>query len=374
MRSQNPLVLNLLALPAALYGAVVRVRNRMYERPGTARAVGVPVVSVGNITIGGTGRTPIVGWLVQRLQQRGHHPAIVSRGYWGKAGSGPLVVSSGDGPIVEAEISGDEPYLLARKLPGAIVVVGSDRVAGCIKAQELGADVVVLDDGFQHRRLGRDLDVVLLDAHSPFGNYHMIPAGILREPASGLRRADLIMITRSRADESFMVLERVVRRYNETAPILRAGHRLAGYVDALGRPVPKPRRVVAFCGIGNPAAFLTDLEADDLDVVSWRTYRDHQKYTMEQWRDLSETALEKEAVLVTTEKDLVRLPEPALGSRPTRSPRSRPGSAAGSEARPRVPRHRPPTAPSPATRRPAPPAQNGPAEATGLRGPGAPRS
>ena len=98
MTSQNPLVVNLLSIPAWLYGTLVRFRNRLYDRPGTAERVGIPVVSVGNITVGGTGKTPIVGWLVQRLQERGHRPAIVSRGYWGKAGEGPLVVSSGDGP------------------------------------------------------------------------------------------------------------------------------------------------------------------------------------------------------------------------------------------------------------------------------------
>jgi tetraacyldisaccharide 4'-kinase len=312
MTSQNPLVVNLLSIPAWLYGAAVRIRNRLYDRPGAAERVGIPVVSVGNVTVGGTGKTPIVGWLVRRLQERGHRPAIVSRGYWGKAGEGPLVVSSGEGPQVEAEICGDEPYLLATQLPRAIVVVGSNRVAGCRKAAELGADLVVLDDGFQHRRLARDLDVVLLDAHSPFGNYHLLPAGLLREPVSGLRRADLIVITRSRPGENFMVLERVIRRHNTEAPVLRAGHRRAGFVDSHGRQAPRPNRAVAFCGIGNPAAFITDLEAEGLEVVTWRTFRDHLNYTVEQWRELSEIALREEAILVTTEKDMVRLPGAAL--------------------------------------------------------------
>lgn len=290
-----------------LFGLAARIRRGLYRLPGAVRRADLPVISVGNLTVGGTGKTTIVAWLVRRLQERGRHPAVVSRGYLGRAGRGPLLVSGGDGPRVEARVSGDEPYLLARSLPGVVVVAGSDRLAGCRAAREAGADVVVLDDGFQHLRLGRDLDLVLLDAHSPFGNYRLLPAGSLREPASGLSRADLVLITRSRSEESFEVLERVVRRYHRQIPILRSAHRCSGFVDPEGNAVERPSRVVAFCGIGNPENFLTDLEAQGVQVAAFRPFRDHHPFTAEDWEALVELASAHDATLLTTEKDLVRL-------------------------------------------------------------------
>jgi tetraacyldisaccharide 4'-kinase len=313
--SQNALVLALLGAPALLFGLASRIRRGLYGLPGAVRRADLPVISVGNLTVGGTGKTTMVAWLVRRLQERGRRPAVVSRGYLGRAGRGPLVVSTGEGPRVEARVSGDEPYLLARGLPGAIVVAGSDRLQGCRAAAEAGADVVVLDDGFQHLRVGRDLDLVLLDAHNPFGNYRLLPAGSLREPASGLSRADLVVITRSRSKESFEVLERVVRRYHREIPILRSAHRCAGFFDPDGNAVDRPSRVVAFCGIGNPENFLTDLEAQGVRVAAFRPFRDHHAFTAEDWKALVGLASAHGASLLTTEKDLVRLtPELRAGA------------------------------------------------------------
>lgn len=300
--------LALLRLPAFAYGGAVRVRNYYYDANATVRRSGVPVVSVGNLTVGGTGKTPLVAWLVREAQAAGLRPAVVSRGYRGSAGRGPLLVSSGDGPLVGPERCGDEPYLLARMLPGAAVVVGADRVAGARAAAGTGADLVLLDDGFQHRRLARDLDLVLLDASNPFGNYRLLPAGILREPLTALARADAVIVTRSRPGESLVVLERVIRRYHPKTPIFRAGHRPVGFVDSLGAPVPKPRRAVVFCGIGNPHPFLADLDSEGIEVVALRVYRDHHRYVAEDARTLTALARARDAALVTTEKDLVRFP------------------------------------------------------------------
>jgi tetraacyldisaccharide 4'-kinase len=305
--SHNTLVLSLLGGPALVYGAAVKLRLRLYGLPGFARRVGLPVISVGNLTVGGTGKTTIVAWLVSELMRRGRRPAVVSRGYLGRAGRGPVIVSLGQGPLVEPEVSGDEPFLLATRLPGAVVIAGSDRVVGCEAALKAGADCVVLDDGFQHLRLARDLDIVLLDAHNPFGNYRLLPAGTLREPASGLRRADAVVITRSRPGESFSVVERVVRRHNATVPLLRAGHRWCGFVNAEGEVVERPEQVVAFCGIGNPEAFATDLEHQGVHVTAFRKFRDHHPFTRDDWDELRELASHHRATLLTTEKDLVRL-------------------------------------------------------------------
>jgi tetraacyldisaccharide 4'-kinase len=297
----------LLTFPAALYGGAVRVRNLFYDRAGASSRADLPVLSIGNLTAGGTGKTTMVAFLARVLLAWGRSPAVVSRGYGGRAGRGPLVVSSGGGATVGPERAGDEPYLLAQTLPGVRVVVGSDRIAGASAAKDLGADVVILDDGFQHRRLARDLDIVLLDAAGPFGNYHLLPAGPLREPISGLSRADVVVITRSRPGESFVVLERVVRRYNVRCPILRSANHRVGFVDASGTRAARPERAVAFCGIGNPASFLVDLEAEGLSIAGFHPFPDHHRYSDTEWKVLLDEARRGGCGLVTTEKDLARL-------------------------------------------------------------------
>jgi tetraacyldisaccharide 4'-kinase len=306
---ENPLLSALLGLPALAYDGVTRLRNRHYDNPRNRRRVELPVISVGNITVGGTGKTPMVAWLAQRILDDGLRPAVVSRGYGDQAGRGPLLVSRGEGPLVGPEISGDEPHLLASSNPGLLVVVGSDRVAGAGLARELGAQVVLLDDGFQHRRLERDLDIVLLDASNPFGNYRMLPAGLLRESVRGLSRADVVVITRSGPDESFHLIERVIRNFAPEALLLRAGHRALGFHDAGGRPVETPARAVAFCGIGNPARFRADLVRAGVEVVEFRSFRDHRRYEAAELRELAALAGSRDLPLVTTEKDLVRIGE-----------------------------------------------------------------
>jgi tetraacyldisaccharide 4'-kinase len=303
----NPLAQGLLLGPAFLYRGAVALRNRYYDRPSAVRKVSVPVVSVGNVTLGGTGKTPVVAWLAVQLGAMGRKPAIVSRGYGGVAGRGPVFVSRGDGPLCDAHQAGDEPVQLATGLPGVRVVVGSDRWAGAAAAAADGADVVVLDDGFQHRRLARDLDIVLIDASNPFGNEHVIPAGRLREPLHALGRAQVVLITRARPDTEYPRIESVVRRYRPDATILHAGHRSVGFVDADGRGVSPPARALAFCGIGNPSRFQVDLRELGVDVVAFRAFRDHHVYTGAELEELQRAARSRDAVLVTTDKDLVRI-------------------------------------------------------------------
>jgi tetraacyldisaccharide 4'-kinase len=296
-----------LAPLAWLYGALVRLRNRRFDRPGAVQRAGLPVISVGNITVGGTGKTPVVAWLARRLRSAGLRGAVVSRGYGGRAGRGPLTVSTGDGPLCGAEVCGDEPYELALALPETVVVVGSDRVAGVKEARRQGARVALLDDGYQHRRLARDLDLLLLDATDPFGNRRLLPAGPLREPLGELRRADLVLITRSGREETHPAIEREVRRHNPGAPLLRAGHRIVGFVDRSGQPVERPGATVAFCGIGNPDRFREDLGSSGVGLVELRVFTDHHVFSAGEIEDLRGTAEKHEAALVTTEKDLARL-------------------------------------------------------------------
>lgn len=292
---------------AWLYAGVVRVRNRLYDRPAAVRRASIPVVSVGNLTVGGTGKTPIVAWLARQLQAMQRSPAIVSRGYGGNAGRGPVIVSSGTGPLCGPERCGDEPFLLACSLRGVPVVVGADRWAGAEAARAQGADLVILDDGFQHRRLGRDLDLVLVDSNKPLGEERMLPAGRLREPLHALRRADLVLITRADPQERYAWIERVVREHAPATPLLLAGHRPVGFFDAQGRPAEPPARAVAFCGIGSPEPFRDDLRGQAVELVAFRVYRDHHVYTHQELVELQRRSRAHEAALVTTEKDLARL-------------------------------------------------------------------
>jgi tetraacyldisaccharide 4'-kinase len=296
------------------FGYAVRARNRRYDRPGASTSAPIPVLSVGNLVAGGAGKTPLVAWLVRRLQAEGRRPAIVTRGYGGRAGKGPLLVSSGGGPLAGPEVCGDEPVLLAITLAGVTVLAGSDRVAGAEAAAVEGADVVVLDDGFQHRRLSRDLDLVLLDGASPFGNGRLLPAGPLREPAGALARASAVIVTRCPPDADVSALAGTVARYAPGTPVIRAGHRRAGFVGAASEPALKPERVVAFCGIGNPVPFLRDLEEEGVEVVAARVFPDHHPYLPREIEGLRKLARTHRAALVTTEKDRVRVPSPGVDS------------------------------------------------------------
>ena len=309
-----------LAPLAGLFGWLVRARNRYWDSPGRAQHAGVPVVSVGNLTVGGTGKTPFVAWLAQRLWKEGRSPAIASRGYGGTAGRGPRVVSRGRGPEVVWREAGDEPFLLARLLPAVPVIVGSDRVAAARHTVALGARVVVLDDGFQHRRLARDVDIVLLDAELPLGGGgRLLPAGSLREPPSSLARADVVVATRCPTEAGRAQVERLVREWNLRAPVFRATHRLAGFVDSGGESVPAPSRAVAFSGIASPRSFFSSLVGAGVEVVVEEPYPDHHDFTSADWSHLAALSQRHQATLVTTEKDLVRLPHAVPGNSSTPS-------------------------------------------------------
>ena len=296
----------LLSPLAWLYGAAVARRNARYDRGEAVRRAQLPVVSVGNLTVGGTGKTPLVAWICRALLDAGMRPAVVSRGYGGTAGRGPLVLSRGTGPLVSAATAGDEPVQLARSLPGAVVVVGSDRVAGASAAQAERANVVVLDDGFQHRRLGRDLDIVLLDGAAPFGNGRLLPAGPLREPPASLARADLIVATGVRAGERSTAVEAAAARYTRAVTVLTAGTRSVGFVDLDGRVAAPPPRVAAFCAIARPERFRAALVELGVEVVAFHAFRDHRRFRAPELQRFAELARVRQAVPVTTEKDFAR--------------------------------------------------------------------
>jgi tetraacyldisaccharide 4'-kinase len=306
---RDRLLLAVLKVLAVGYALILRARASAY-RLGifASRRLPVPVISVGNITLGGTGKTPMVVWLARYLMKRGKRVAVLSRGYGGSVKGEIRIVSDGSTVLLSPEEAGDEPYLLAKKIPGLMVVIGADRhQAGLLAMKELQPDLFILDDGFQHLRLERDLNILLLDAGRPFSNGATLPAGFLREaPAAGLR-ADLAVYTRSREGES-------VPDLFPDKPSCRTKHRLCGLVpldwgEPLGFSSLKPEdRVMAFSGIADPEAFFNGLEAEGVRLVTTISFPDHTPYgeaelaAICRLRDSS-----RSTVLLTTEKDAVKL-------------------------------------------------------------------
>jgi tetraacyldisaccharide 4'-kinase len=289
------LLLRLLSVP---YGAAVRGRNLLYDRSLlTSVAAAAPVISVGNITTGGTGKTPLVIWLCRMLEAKGLRCAILTRGY--KTEQGQM---------------SDEPALLAKACPNTTVVVDPDRAAGAEKAvTRHGANVLVLDDGFQHRRLKRDLDILTLDATCPFGFDHLLPGGLLREPLAGVRRADLIVITRYDQVEptAMQQLEERLTTLAPGVPVVKATHRHTHAVTFGSRTLSleslRGKRAFVFCGIGNPEAFFGHVTQNDIEVVGTRVFNDHHPYTLEDLKAILEESRGCSAeVILCTQKDWVK--------------------------------------------------------------------
>lgn len=299
------------------YGAALRVHHIAY-RLRIARRVRLPalVISIGNITLGGTGKTTTAIAVARWLSNRRKRVAVLSRGYRGSGEHKTVVVSEGLGPLFGADVAGDEPYLIARALAGVSVLVGKDRRrTGRLAVERLGADVLVLDDGFQYQRLAKDIEIALVDALAPFGYDSLVPRGALREPPRSLARADAIWIT-----HSDLVRESDLRtlraRIEANAPYARlcetrhAPVRLTNLADGDELPVAaaRGRRVLALSSIGNPAAFERTLEQIGAVTVDHARFPDHHAYRPDEIRDLLAARAGSAEMIVTTEKDAVRLP------------------------------------------------------------------
>ncbi len=301
----------MLLLPLTpLYAGVVRARAAAY-RHGLLRRhlLERPVVSVGNLTFGGTGKTPTVIALVRDLVRRGRRPAVLTRGY-GRRGRDP-VVAVGPGMIPEARTAGDEPVEMARRLPGVPIVVDEDRVRGGREAVARGADVLVLDDGFQHLRVARDLDLLVVDAGDPWGGGHLPPRGRLREPLSAMARATAVLVTKLGDDPGPLAAIRdTVQRLAPGIPVLGARLEPTRLVTPEGVLEPAAlagRRVLAFAGLGRPEGFREQLERLGAVVVGTRWFADHHRYGDTELADLVAEAERLDAVPVTTAKDAARL-------------------------------------------------------------------
>ena len=288
------------------YGAAVRLRAAAY-RWGVLRRqrIGGAVIGVGNLTTGGTGKTPMVLWIAQRLVAEGKSAGILTRGYRGEPGAKRSLGEAG------AELASDEAQLLKSRLGERVPLgIGADRFARGRELAKRGIRWFVLDDGFQHQQLARDVDIVLLDASNPFGGGRLLPSGRLREPRSALARADIIVITRSAHSPG---LEAAIRQ-DSAAPIFYAEPRLDS-ICAMNESAseedadPRERKLFAFCGIGNPPAFMSDLRKWGFQIAGHKFFRDHHRYTQQDIFRVEEEArgLGAEA-LICTEKDAFNLP------------------------------------------------------------------
>lgn len=315
--------LGLLRVASAGYGLGVGVRNRLFD-VGLLRPGRVPcrIVSVGNLTAGGTGKTPCVALLARMLEERSRKVAILLRGYGGRA-RGVRIVSEGSGILAGPDEVGDEAILLARKLPRIPVAVGADRRAAAMEAvRRWGPDLILLDDGFQHRRLYRDLDILLIDATRPWGYGHLVPRGLLREGRRGLGRADVIIVSRAEEAAELSALRAALAATNPRALILMAAHRPATAVclpDGRSEDLEAIEGLpaLAFSGIANPEAFTATLRRAGAKVVRTIAFPDHHPFCARDLEDLQvEARAAGAALLVTTEKDAVRLPPPGPAALP----------------------------------------------------------
>ncbi len=305
-----------------IYGGALRLRAACFcAGIMPVKTLPCPVISVGNITAGGTGKTPMAVYMADLVRQMGYRPAVLSRGYMGRAEKDGAVVSDGYSIFTDSQTAGDEPVLMACRLRGIPVLVGGDRYkSGMRAAAEFDPDMVILDDGFQHLRLRRDVDLVLIDAKQGLGNGHLLPRGMLREPVSGLRRADAIVLTRSRNSpkDNFDI------PVSKDIPVFRADHvpYVAGVyngsdhsvlaVSGLGESADfafmTGRRVFAFSGIAGNAEFRDMLESRTGPLVGFDEFPDHYFYTDSDLNEIIKTAKARSAdLLATTEKDFVRI-------------------------------------------------------------------
>lgn len=306
------------------YGLVMGVRNWLYDRGIlSSHHLGTHTISVGNITTGGTGKTPLVGLIASELMARGEKVCILTRGYGRKEPGKRILVSDGENILVDAKIGGDEPVELAKKLLGkAVIIADRDRVsAGRWAKENFDVSVFILDDGFQHRRVKRDLDILCIDATKPYGDGRIFPAGSLRESLRGLSRADVIVLTRTNlvSSEKADAIKIGLRNINSDAPIFGLEthmHKITKLEDFLaGRLTPDDdedhqavESAFVFCGLGNPESFVTILKNEGFNVVGHRNYGDHRSYRQSDAFDLGSAAQDSGArSFLTTAKDAVKL-------------------------------------------------------------------
>ena len=308
-------VIKIIAFAISLpYRLIITFRNRLYDKKIFAVVkLPCPVISVGNITAGGTGKTPCVIMLARMLQSHGFKPAILSRGYGGKTTKSVNIVSDGKNILLDSKTAGDEPFLMAQSLRSIPIFVGPQRIkTGVTAINRFGANVLICDDAMQHRQIFRDINLVLLDSPDPLGNGHVLPRGKLREPIAGLGRASAFLLTRAdETPDTDSINNKLTQIGN--IPIFTSIHKLkdvikGDYSDK--RPIAglKGKKVCAFCGIAKPDSFKKSLLAAQCHILSWDTFPDHHNYSRAELEIIKNKFYNYEAdLIITTQKDGMRL-------------------------------------------------------------------
>jgi tetraacyldisaccharide 4'-kinase len=306
----------MLSLLAWAYEKVVNVRNRLYDKGVfEVHDLGARTISIGNITTGGTGKTPLVAYVARLLADRGEKVCILTRGYGRDNAQKRVLVSDGENLLVDASIGGDEPVELAQKLLNkAVIIADADRVAAAEWARrKFCITAFVLDDGFQHRKAKRDVDIVCIDATDPFGGGKMLPAGRLREPAEGLERANLVLITRADQIEGLAELSAEISKLAPGADVLEGRNAITairGVTSGSEINTAEVGKAFAFCGLGSPKNFFFLLRKNAIEVAGSLAFRDHNGYLQSDIERIEAAASDAGATsLVTTAKDAVKLAE-----------------------------------------------------------------
>lgn len=314
-------ILKILEWASIAYKKGVAMTYHSYQQnPQKQVKLPAKVISLGNITVGGTGKTPMACLLARYLQQKGFRTALLNRGYRSEKEDKAAIMSDGEHILLTAAVGGDEACLMARSLPGIPVLVGRKRSSsGQMAVDMFHSQVLLLDDGFQHWQLHRDLDIVLIDGTNPFGNGYMLPRGILREPLDQLRRAGLIIITKAdlAAEQQRESIYAVLRRYHLHVPVAEAVHRPKWCISFSDwnsfrkrtdcDTLPNSQHVIAVSALGNPASFEATIQAFGYTIVDTIRYDDHHQYSQDDLDAMTKKAQEQGAVLVTTEKDAVKM-------------------------------------------------------------------
>ncbi len=322
-------ILNLFSI---LFAQIIKIRYFLYDkRLLKNNPLGCLVIVVGNITVGGTGKTPVVEKLAKTLQQNGRKVGIISRGYKSKKESltkkmlrfitngevaPPKVVSDGKNVLLGSKLAGDEPYMLAKNLPGVVVVCDKNRVkAGYFAIKDFGCDTLVLDDGFQYLKLKGSLNICLVDSTNPFGNEHLLPRGILREPLHRLSKADYILITKTKNIQQCEELHGTIRKHNSLAKMIYCTHTPRFLVDIksqeeMNLDFIKGKKVAIFSGIAYPESFEGTIKEQGADIIYTKRFLDHHRFSKGEIKTVFMEAFASGAeMILTTEKDAVRLPK-----------------------------------------------------------------
>jgi tetraacyldisaccharide 4'-kinase len=330
-RSLGTMVAGAALFPLSLlFLQIVKLRRLLYDRMiFTANILGCPVIVVGNLTVGGTGKTPVVEKIARELHERGRRVAILSRGYKSKADPlwkslirwiahrkepPPKIVSNGRSVLLGSEMAGDEPFMLAENLPGVVVLVDKDRVkAGRYAIKKFGADILILDDGFQYFPLLGHVNLLLIDKTNPFGNGCLLPRGILREPISQIRRASYILLTKTDGAEDNFVVD-TIKAHNAKAKIIQCVH-FSRHLSTLDKKAVVPisalkgGKIMAFSGIASPDSFEECLTRNGAEIVYGKRFVDHHRFSKNELGKIFDIGQTRGATFaVTTEKDAVRMP------------------------------------------------------------------